>query len=130
MFARLEMLLNAGSVGSRSGIVWNTSVKIVLLKMLKNSARNCRRYRSVKRKFFVRLRSVKNWFGKRNGDLGEFPICPVSVVRNANGLNAYGMPPFGFAGIFSSGSLMMSGRLPRAGTVVESWTTRFNARPL
>src|SRR6185503_1332017 len=100
---------NAASVGSRSGMVWNTSLKIVLLKMLKNSARNCNRYRSLKRKFFVILISVKNWLGNRNGDLGEFPICPVSVVLNANGLNAYGMPPLGFSGIFSSGSLTIFG---------------------
>src|SRR5688572_29162104 len=114
------MLLNAGSVGARSGIVWDTSLKIVLLKMLKNSARNWSRYRSLNRKFFVKFKSVKNWLGKRNGDLGEFPICPVSVVRNAKGLNAYGMPPFGFSGIFSSGSPTISGRVPRAGTTVES----------
>src|SRR5215213_3703750 len=113
------MLVNATSVGSRSGMVWKTSVMIVLLKMLKNSARNCKRYRSVMWKFFVRLRSVKNWLGKRNGDLGEFPICPDKVGRNARGLNTYGMPPVGLAGIFSNGSLTISGRVPRAGTVVE-----------
>jgi hypothetical protein len=61
------MLLKAGSVGSRSGIVCETSVKIVWLKTLKNSARNWSLYRSLKLKFFVRLTSVKNWFGKRNG---------------------------------------------------------------